>query len=488
VQLWDCNSSAAQGWRLVGRTLRVYTNPDRCLDVTNGNLTRGTPVQIWECTANNGAQVWSVRADGTIRTSNNLCLDAQSGATGNGTRLQIWDCNGTLAQQWAGPALDNGGTSVQNLKSGRCMEAAGGLSALGTAVQLWDCNGTAAQRWVRDGQTLRVFGNECLDVKEAKLQSGQPVQVWACTANNGAQVWSVRADGTIRTSNNLCLDAQSGATGNGTRLQIWDCNGTPAQQWAGPALDNGGTSVQNLKSGRCMEAAGGLSALGTAVQLWDCNGTAAQRWVRDGQTLRVFGNECLDVKEAKLQSGQPVQVWACTANNGAQVWSVRADGTIRTSNNLCLDAQSGATGNGTRLQIWDCNGTPAQAWTGVKADPGPPADPPAPATPTAPAAPGNPAGGGSAIQAPSAVTGVRVRFPAKHVAVLSWPATANTTSYTARKSKKNSSKKWGSWYKYTSPSVRLTKLKKGATYRLQIAPHGPGGYGATTTWRFKQRK
>ena len=237
--------------------------------------------------------------------------------------------------------------------------------------------------------------------------------------------------------------------------------------------------------------AGGWAGLGTSIQLWDCNGTAAQHWVRDGQTLRVFGNECLDVKEGKLQSGQPVQLWACTANNGAQVWSVRADGTIRTSNNLCLDAQSGGTGNGTRIQLWDCNGTAAQGWKGVKVDQSPPpAVPPGAPGPTStqPAAPGGPAGAGPTVQAPGPVTGVRVRFPAKHVAVLTWSAPANATSYTARMSKRNSSKRWGSWYKYTSPSVRLIHLKKGATYRLQIAPQGPGGYGGTTTWRFTQRK
>ena len=189
-----------------------------------------------------------------------------------------------------------------------------------------------------------------------------------------------------------------------------------------------------------------------------------------------------------LQSGQPVQLWACTANNGAQTWLVHADGTIRTSNDLCLDARSGGTDNGTRLQLWDCNGTPAQGWKGAIPPPTVPPSTPAPLNPTAPSGPGNRTGGGPTVHAPGAVNGMRVRFPSKHVAVLSWPAPANATSYTVRTSKKNSTKKWGSWSKYTATSVRLTNLKKRATYRLQIAPHGPGGYGATTTWRFKQRR
>ena len=97
-------------------------------------------------------------------------------------------------------------------------------------------------------------------------------------------------------------------------------------------------------------------------------------------------------------------------------------------------------------------------------------------------------GTGAQVAAPAAVAGVRVRFPAKRVAVLSWSAPANATSYTARVSNRNSTKKWRSWHMYNSPSVRLTNLKRGATYRLQITPQGPGGYGTTTTWRFKQRR
>lgn len=444
-------------------------------------------------------------------------------------QYNISDVSGFIHFGGSSPQATGAGTTIQNVASGRCVDVAGGSTAPGAAVQLYDCNGSPAQGWRFVGDSLRVYASpeQCLDVTGGNMVQGTVVQLWGCGSGNGAQMWSVRTDGTIRTVNGLCLDAQNGGAANGTRLQVWQCNGSAAQIWAGPAFDNGGAPLSNPSSGRCVDAAGGSAALGTVTQLHDCNGTAAQRWVRDGQALRLYGNECLDVVGAQLQSGQPVQLWGCGLGNQAQMWSVRADGTIRTVNGLCLDAVNGGTANGTRLQIWQCNGSGAQRWAGLAADvvPGPqppagggvPAGAPSVQPPaSAGGASSQPASGsadtssplpsqaaspvtvdqsqavGQAVRppevAPAAIGAATVTYPAKRTAVVSWVGAASATSYRVRLSKKNSAKKWSPWTSRSETSVRVSKLQKRATYRVQITPVGPGGVGATTTFKFKQRK
>lgn len=227
IQLYSCNGTAAQQWIAGSGALRVYASS--CLDVISGALVSGTAVQLYPCNGT-AAQQWTVDQNGTIRTTNGLCLEAALGGTTNGTRARIYTCNGTLAQQWVGPGIGNGGTSVKNTNASRCLDVSGGATNLGALIQLYDCNGTPAQQWLAASGALRAYVNTCLDVTGGALVSGTNVQLWQCNGT-AAQQWSKQGDGTIRTTNGLCLDAVQGGTGNGTRVQIYTCNGTSAQSW-----------------------------------------------------------------------------------------------------------------------------------------------------------------------------------------------------------------------------------------------------------------
>jgi len=101
VQLWDCNTSTAQQWSLVGDgTLRAL---GKCLDVTTSGTANGTLVQLWDCN-DSGAQQWVAGADGSLRNpESGRCLDIPNSTTTNGTQLQIFDCIGSTAQQWTVP-------------------------------------------------------------------------------------------------------------------------------------------------------------------------------------------------------------------------------------------------------------------------------------------------------------------------------------------------------------------------------------------------
>jgi hypothetical protein len=101
TQIWDCNGTIAQEWKIVGDTIK--NTAGRCLDIQGGNIFKdGTPVWLYQCNGTN-AQKWNFnRSTGEIRNPvSNKCLDVRGGTIGNsGTPVQIWTCNRTNAQKW----------------------------------------------------------------------------------------------------------------------------------------------------------------------------------------------------------------------------------------------------------------------------------------------------------------------------------------------------------------------------------------------------
>jgi len=72
----------------------------KCLDVNNSGTTNGTIVQLWDCNST-GAQQWRVRSDGSVQNpQSGLWLNNPGASTTPGTRLNIWTCNGSAAQAW----------------------------------------------------------------------------------------------------------------------------------------------------------------------------------------------------------------------------------------------------------------------------------------------------------------------------------------------------------------------------------------------------
>ena len=142
LQIWDCNASAAQTWRLPPGP--VVGPGNLCVDVANADPASGTAVQLFGCNESD-AQRWSAPGDSTIRAFGK-CLDATSGGTANGTRVQLWDCNGSDAQQWS--VVAPGG--LRNARSGRCLDDPNNQQQAGDPLQIWDCNGSAAQQFRLD--------------------------------------------------------------------------------------------------------------------------------------------------------------------------------------------------------------------------------------------------------------------------------------------------------------------------------------------------
>jgi hypothetical protein len=139
LQIFDCNTSAAQIWRLPPGP--IVGPAGLCVDVADADPASGTGIQLFTCNQSD-AQRWSSPGDGTLRVFGK-CLDVVLGGTTNGTRVQLWDCNGSDAQQWS---VRSPGVLV-NLRSGRCLDDPDNRQRVGDPLQIWDCNTTTAQRF-----------------------------------------------------------------------------------------------------------------------------------------------------------------------------------------------------------------------------------------------------------------------------------------------------------------------------------------------------
>ena len=111
------------------------TNRTACIDVAPN----GTEVRPLTC--NGGpSQQWTVNAGGNTIRAFGKCLDVTGGATTSGTPVGLWDCNGTGAQRW----VYTSSNELLSPYSGLCLD---GVRGLGVHVALGVCSGYGNQRW-----------------------------------------------------------------------------------------------------------------------------------------------------------------------------------------------------------------------------------------------------------------------------------------------------------------------------------------------------
>lgn len=116
---------------------------------------------------------------------------------------------------------------------GLCLAANGGASTDGTRVVLAPCNdGSRAQTWQRQGETLRLFNDMCLDVINGRDRDGTHLQIWTCGQDNGNQQWSTD-NGVLQWKDHTrCAGLFEDTLSAGDAPQMWGCHfKLPAQQW-----------------------------------------------------------------------------------------------------------------------------------------------------------------------------------------------------------------------------------------------------------------
>jgi hypothetical protein len=136
------------------------------------------------------------------------------------------------------------------------------------------------------------------------------------TSGGGSTPPPTGSTGPITGYEGLCVDVRGANSADFTPVQVYTCNGTNAQQWT---VVQAGSTLQAL--GKCLDINGGGTANGTTVDLYDCNDTGAQVFEpqSNGELYNPQSGKCLD-DTGYGGSGTQLQIYACTANDAAQVW------------------------------------------------------------------------------------------------------------------------------------------------------------------------
>jgi len=233
-----------------------------CLNDAGNRSARGTPVDLWACNSS-AAQRWTVVADGTLRI-HGQCLATDRSATAGGTRVGLQPCTGGAAQRWTAAS----GGELVNARSGSCLADPGSSRRNGSYPAIWRCTGQPGQRWLLPaGPVASGLPGTCLDDAGDSAARGTRAELWSCDGH-AAQNWTAGPDGTLRI-NGKCLQTIGGATTSGTGVAIEPCTGTGTQVWHLNA-SGGGVRVKNAAAGLCLADPGDATANGTALEALSC--------------------------------------------------------------------------------------------------------------------------------------------------------------------------------------------------------------------------
>ncbi|MCB9053613.1 MAG: ricin-type beta-trefoil lectin domain protein [Lewinellaceae bacterium] len=159
IQLWDCKEIGAQQWAIDGATTvsskstMKHIVPVRATSFALHSHTgaeSGSNIQLWTKDNTNTAEQWYF--DGLaikMRSNQNLCIDLSQSNTSNGNNIQLYTCNGTNAQKWIYDGMTKAIHSVVN--PDKCMQIeknSDGVYGKRANVDIQDCNGSDVQQFL----------------------------------------------------------------------------------------------------------------------------------------------------------------------------------------------------------------------------------------------------------------------------------------------------------------------------------------------------
>ncbi|WP_428986358.1 RICIN domain-containing protein [Streptomyces camelliae] len=275
--------------------MRVEAAKGKCLDVQGSGTANGTPVQIYTCN-NSAAQEWKLWGsyDGGYALYNTKaakCLDVKSGNNANGTKIQIWSCNGSAPQQWQFDVRAAG--ELRNAATDKCLD----LHTFdnGNDTQLYTCNGT-------DAQKIRIVpqGHNGTD----KLDYPDKAQFTKATAGiAGAQAGAKKQLAAIQAQ---LAAAQKAGTTSDTALQasygIADANGAPR----GRGLLVGQQKAQVTRGAvaalQALEKAGETAEAATRAAAGDSATIAQRALAQAAQAKAEFRKEAAKAAEEQAKA------------------------------------------------------------------------------------------------------------------------------------------------------------------------------------------
>ncbi|MGW1915702.1 ricin-type beta-trefoil lectin domain protein [Streptomyces sp. NPDC002076] len=276
-------------------TMRVEAAKGKCLDVQGGGTANGTAVQIYTCN-DSAAQEWKLGGlyDGgyaLYNTNARKCLDVKSGDNANGTKIQLWACNGSPAQQWDFDVRAAG--ELRNAATDKCLDLH--TFTNGNDAQLYTCNGTDAQkiRIVPQGHD----GSDKLDYPNKAQFDQAKAGVTAAQAGAKKQLAVLKVQLTA---------AQTAGTSSDTALQaaygIADTQGAPR----GRGLLVGQQKAQVTRGAvaalTAMEKAGETAEAATRASAGDSATIAQRALAQAAQAKAEFRKEAAKAAEEQAKA------------------------------------------------------------------------------------------------------------------------------------------------------------------------------------------
>lgn len=255
------------------------------------------------------------------------------------------------------PAADKGANGQIRLAlDGKCLQDPGGRTANGTRVQIENCAIGATEHWtVASDATMRVNGR-CLDIAGAGSASGRQLQLWTCGNASARQILVQGSDGElVNPASGLCVTDPGSSRKNGTVPTMGACHAMSYEQWTLPSQP-----ILAAVGGSCADDHFSAGTNGSVVDMFLCNGTRGQGWAfhPDG-TIRagIYGDKCVTVRGTLGKAGTKIVLWACSAGNKAQRWTVTRTGGLSSELSLggvCLGVPSMTAANATQLITAAC--------------------------------------------------------------------------------------------------------------------------------------
>ncbi|MFJ3231621.1 RICIN domain-containing protein [Streptomyces sp. NPDC086787] len=283
-------------------TIQIPGASGKCLDVEGGGTANGTAVQVYTCNGSS-AQEWKLLGsyDGgytLVNTKAFKCLDVSGGNSADGTKIQIWNCSSSKNQQWTFDVRAS--DELRNAATGKCLN----LPSFDNSknATLLTCNNASAQK-------LRI-------VPKGHTGDGKPSYpgkaqfTKASTSITAARAGSVKQLAVIKAQ---LADAQKAATGSDAAIQAAyataDANGAPR----GRGLLVGQQKAQVTK--------GAVAALTALVKAGETADAATRASAGDSATIaqRALAQAAQAKAEFRKEAAKTAEWQAKSAADAAKV-------------------------------------------------------------------------------------------------------------------------------------------------------------------------
>ncbi len=281
-------------------TIASVLNPNMVIDISEASTLSRANVQIWEY-VNVPQQKFYIKYENGYYTIRNLnsgkMLDVTNGEIAKGTNVQQYISNSTDAQKWVISRTEEGYYNIISKLSGIYLDVAGGKTENGTNVQINIETKTDKQKFIfikidddnigiiNDGVyeiVSSIESNMILDVSGGSSEDGANVQIWE-DANEKQQKYEITHVGRglykiiCKRSGKALTVAKTGTSYSSNVYQSTYIENTN-QLWRIVDLKEGYYSIISAYNGKYLDIQNGRTSNGTNVRVYTSNSSNSQKF------------------------------------------------------------------------------------------------------------------------------------------------------------------------------------------------------------------